>query len=67
MIIVISRGKKAKGLFIGERRQITKDAVTAIFAVARGVNDSSPFALADMLETINSKLRKVIEEEDPKE
>ena len=67
MIIIISRGKKAKGIFLGGGKQLTQDATTALFAVARGVLEYDPAVFADVLENVNNRLRKIAEKEDPKE
>lgn len=67
MIIIISRGKKAKGIFLGGGKQITQDATTALFAVARGLLEGHPAAFGDVLENVNNRIKKIIEEEDPEE
>ena len=67
MIIIISRGKKAKGIFLGGGNQLAQDATTALFGVARGVLESNPAVFADVLENVNNRLRKIMKEEDPEE
>jgi hypothetical protein len=62
MILLISKGKKARVILAGNRKQIVQDAETAIFGIARGLLEHDQEAFGKLLNSVGARLGDLTKE-----
>lgn len=59
MILIISKGKKARAVLAGKGEQVAQDAETAIFAIARGLLEHHPASFGKLLKAAEERLEEL--------
>ena len=64
MILLIGKGKKARVILAGNRKQIVQDAETAIFGIARGLLEHDQNAFEKLLHSVGERLDELTEKKE---